>query len=1648
MISAKRTPRGVFEGRNQWTALLIVSILVLSGVYLLALNYIPVGAGVPSSPSHGSTFTPQVRLDVKAVHACAASFSCSVSITTAAFDSIAFFIFSSTTGTGTLTAGFNGHTSNTFGTRLQGGSINPDVFLYYAANVTAGTHIAYANSSTSVLMSVDAIAIQGSAGIPNAHSATATISSSVVNSLIGQTSSACAISNAVGNELDVEGVSLGATLTITPGGSQAQQDTGSVGTNNVWETDLQNPAGSGAATMTATWGGSSQQFVAACVAFYPSDTLTVAGAPTVGAMTTTTAALSWTVSHTHAQAYWLVSGAMEYAIYSGSACGSYTVSGATVSPPYTSGTVTGLTSGTEYCFKAEVTNTSGIVIYSSASSVASTVPNVPTGLTEVSGTPTTTTAIGLTWTNPTTNPASGVLTVSDVNQALDTTGACGAYSQVYSSSVVTSYTATGLTSGDAYCFTVAAETSGGAGASSTALTSAPTITAAPTSLTVGTITTTTVVLTWTAPTTLPASGVVTSYSVQSILYSGSCGTFGGTETIASGGTYTGLSAGTSYCFRVAAVDAGGTSTYSTAVSNTFTLPDVVTSLAASSIATTTLTVSWTNPTGTTTDEVKQATYSGSCGGYASLTSGTLIVTYGVTGLAGGTAYCFEAAASDASGQGAFSVLSNVLTLPAAPGAPTEGSATTTTIPLSWSTVTGATSYTVLQAAYTGSCGTYSTTYTGEPEPYTVTGLTIGNAYCFEIEAVDATGTGPASAALSNADTLTAAPTALASGTVTTTTVVLTWTAPSTSPSSGVVTSYTVQMAAYSSGCGTYGSSETVASGGTYTGLSAGNTYCFEVAAVDDGGTSVYSSAITNVFTLPDVVTSLSSGTYTTTGLTLTWTNPTGTSNNQIWQATYSGSCGSYSSIDISGGAITTYAVTSLTAGTAYCFQVQAGDGSGYGAAITLTDVMTLPAATGTPTEGSATTTTIPLSWSTVTGAASYTVLQAAYTGSCGSYSTSYTGEPEPYTITGLTIGNGYCFEIEAVDASGTGAASSALSNADTLTAAPTSLASGTIATTTVVLTWTAPTTSPSSGVVTSYTVQMAAYSGSCGGYGSPETIASGGSYTGLSSASAYCFKAAAIDSGGTSAFSTAITNVITLTLAPTSVSASPQSGLTSQLNVAWTVAAGPVLNQTVARYGGGSCAGAGTFTNIADPTATALVVGSLSSGTIYSFEVADWDTGGMSAWSACGSGTTYVIPNAPTGLGVTSSTSYTVTLGWTNPGGVLYNDTMLYGLTCGALNTQVSEGVSTSATVYFLSPYTSYCFAVEAWSGSAASLPSATVSATTLSGVPAAPTSFVTTTIAATTISFTWTNPIAQSGSEVNATFYYGTTCGAISGGGKGTWTTSVNLGSALTATTISSLSSLTSYCFSVTLWTQAGQGAQATSLTVITANPVLGAPTGLTYNSASHSAVTLSWTQPTGYPVLFDTIAWTTVAACASGLTTLSTSGPATTTTVSGLASATTYYWEVGATDNGGAGAYSSCVTGATQGATPPMVYNVAAQLVGSTSVELTWVNPSGYMLIDNFVNVSYGNGVCGTWSQTINLGQVAESYMVTGLTAGDTYCLQVTAVDDGSPPSVSVYATTTTATVSDGVILGGWSLFGPIAVSLEGSRRPKAVSQRKCVL
>jgi chitodextrinase len=266
----------------------------------------------------------------------------------------------------------------------------------------------------------------------------------------------------------------------------------------------------------------------------------------------------------------------------------------------------------------------------------------------------------------------------------------------------------------------------------------------------------------------------------------------------------------------------------------------------------------------------------------------------------------------------------------APTAPTNLAAagtTSTSTQLNWTAATdnvAVTGYEVYQGATLKA--TVATT------TYTVTGLTPSTLYSFSVKAKDANNNVSAASNVVDVTTLadTAAPTApvlSASGTTNTTTN-LTWTA---ATDNVAVTGYDVYQNSVF---------KATVTGLTYavTGLSAGTTYAFTVLAKDAAGNTTSSNAVNVTTTTPDttapsaVVLSASGTTATTTNLS--WTAAT----DNVAVTGYE----VYQGATLRATVTTlTYAVTGLTASTAYTFSVRAKDAAGNASTSNIVSVTTL-----------------------------------------------------------------------------------------------------------------------------------------------------------------------------------------------------------------------------------------------------------------------------------------------------------------------------------------------------------------------------------------------------------------------------------------------------------------------------------------------------------------------------------------------------------------------------------------------------------------------------------------------------------------------------------------------------------------------------------
>lgn len=1047
--------------------------------------------------------------------------------------------------------------------------------------------------------------------------------------------------------------------------------------------------------------------------------------------------------------------------------------------------------------------------------------------------------------------------------------------------------------------------------------------AAPTNLVAGTSTTTQIPFTWSG-----ATGA-SSYNLTYQIGSGAVTTLTGLTSTST--TVTSLSPGTVYNFAVYSVNTYGVSSNaSTVISGT--VCSAPTGLAASSPTLNSMIVSWSPTIGVSTYNLS---YQPAGGAYSTLPA-TTSTTSTLSGLTAGIVYNIYLTATNSFGTSAASSTITYGTTSPAPTGLVASNASTSTVDLSWTSSTGATSYTV---GYTPSGGAFQTIPGFTTPSARVSGLNPGIVYNFSVYAVNNYSTS-ASSSVVTYGTLTSSPTGLTASSPTTSSLNLSWNGVVGAGSYSVF--YQPAGGSYSSVTGLTGTNTTISS------LNPGTVYNLYVVGVNAYGSSAASSTIT-YGTTSSSPTGLTASSASTSSINLSWNSTTGANS---YTVSYQPSGGSTSTVTGLTGTSTT--INTLSPGTIYNFQIVAVNTYATSASSSVVTYGTVTSAPATFSASNASASTIDLAWSTVVGATSYSYF---YRPAGGSYTsvTGFTGLST--TLSGLSSGIVYNLYLVAVNSYGTSAASSTITYG-TISPVPTGLTGSSASTGGLNLTW-----SGSTGANT-YTVTYKPSGGSnltISGLTGTST-----SVTGLTAGTVYTFQIASVNSYGTSSASTAITYG-TLTSASTGFAASSAS--TSGISVNWNSVVGASTYSVYYQPSGGS------YSSVTGLTGTSTTVGSLNSGTVYTLYIVGVNAYGTSAASST---ITYgTISSAPTGLTGSSASTSGFSVTWTavtgansyslsyQPSGGSY--TTVTGLT----GTNTSLSTLSSGTVYNL-----YLTAVNTYGTSAAS------STVTYGTISSAPTGLAGSSPTSSGLSLSWNG-------STGATSY--TVSYQPSGGSSSTVT-----GITTNSTAITGLSAGTVYTINVTAVNTYGSSAASSNITYGT---LPSAPTGLSATAPSTSQINLSWTSVTGattYSVSYQpsggsystTTGITASSTSITGLTagqTYSLYVTAVNTYGSGSASTTITYGTLPPAPSGLAftSVTSTSLVASWSAAAGATSYNVSYQVSGGswrTPVSVTGTSTtisslsSGttYVIQVQSVNSTYGTGLSSSASQLLLPGQV----------------------------------------------------------------------------
>jgi phosphodiesterase/alkaline phosphatase D-like protein len=676
---------------------------------------------------------------------------------------------------------------------------------------------------------------------------------------------------------------------------------------------------------------------------------------------------------------------------------------------------------------------------------------------------------------------------------------------------------------------------------------------------------------------------------------------------------TGLVAGTSYSYRVRAVNAGGTS----ANSNTIVLvtaPLAPTANAGTGIGSSSFTANWGTVAGASSYrlDVSIDSFATYVRIYLNLAvSGT---SQDVTGLNAGTPYSYQIRAVNSGGASPNSTAINVTTLdtiPPAPASPNANSAiniTSSSFVANWSSASGATEYRVdvdTSNVFLSPLTNFNNRKVTGDTSLSVSGLAASTTYYYRVRAANEGGT----SGNSNIDSVTtlvppiAAPPGLQATSVGSTSFAAVWN------TVGGATGYRLDvsednfvtfLSGYSD-LNVFGDSTKLVSG-----LVPNTSYKFRVRAYDLTGSSI-NSAVANITTAPlPPIASDATGT-STTSFTANWSAATGatsyrldvlTNNSTTYVANYQDSTVTD----------TLLLVTGLNPGTNYSYRVRAVNAGGTSANSNTISLLTIPAAPSAVAASGVFSTSFTARWTTVAGATTYRLDVA--TDNFPNYVSTYQDRLVSDTtqlVTGLTAGTTYTYRVRAVNAAGTSANSDTISVV-TVAAAPSVVAASGVFSTSFTARWTAVTGA------TSYQLDVSTnttFTSMVLGYNNLEVnVGASKSVSGLSAGTSYSYRVRAVNAAGTSANSNTI-SLLTVPAAPSAVAATiiSSSGFTAN----WSTASGA----SSYRLDVSSDNFASNVTNYQDLTVggTSQAVTGLSAGTNYSYRVSAVNTGGTGASS-------------------------------------------------------------------------------------------------------------------------------------------------------------------------------------------------------------------------------------------------------------------------------------------------------------------------------------------------------------------------------------------------------------------------------------------------
>ena len=1277
------------------------------------------------------------------------------------------------------------------------------------------------------------------------------------------------------------------------------------------------------------------------------------------------------------------------------------------------------------------------------------VPGRPTGLT---ATPQGTSQINLSWTAPADDGGSAV-----TDYLIEVSNDGRAWGTLEDDHPSTSYQHTGLNAGSKRYYRVSAINSVGAGQpSSRAVAETLDVPGPPRDLKATPVNHTQIDLSWTAPAS-DGQSPVTGYGILASDDAGQTWTelVGNTNSTATSFSHVGLTAGSTWHYRVWAINSIGPGPLSAVKRTTTgaTVPDPPTDLEATPVGRTRIDLDWETPafdggSAITGYRIEMSEDEGGTWSRLVENSRSTRTRHADTGLSSGTTRHYRVYAINDVGTGEASNEHQATTAPNVPGPPRGLDAVATgmtSIDLSWSPPASDSGSAVaeyrIEVSRTGNSGWSREASTTDTD-YSHTGLTPDTRYFYRVHAVNSVGPGaPSNVVRATTDpTVPDAPTNLTATAEGQSGIKLTWRPPGYDGGS-LVTGYQIE---FSADGGTTWEVLAVVNPNTIppshedSGLAAGTTRHYRVSAINDVGTGEASNVdhATTDATVPDAPTGLDATADGPFRIDLSWTAPAYDGDSPItgYRIEFSETRGASwkTLVNNTGSTSTAYSDADVPPATRRDYRVSALNAVGASLPSNVDHATTDPDLPGAPTDLTATadgTSRIDLSWTVpdYDGGADVTGYMIEWSENGGSpwevLEANTRSTATTHVHTGLAPATTRHYRVSAINRVGVGDPSNrddATTDATTPDA-PTDLTAAADGTSRIDLDWTAP-DYDGGARVTGYRIEVsddrgATWTDLVRDTGSPTTIYA---HIGLSPASTRHYRVSAINrmgAGDPSDVADATTDA-SVPDAPTGLGATADGPF--RIDLSWTAPnydGGSPLTAYRIEFSETRGASWKTLVNNTGSTSTAYSHTDVPPATRRDYRVSAVNAVGASLPSNVDHATTDPdLPDAPTDLTATPDGTSRIELEWTAPdytGGVAITGYRIEMSEDGGSPWDVLEANTRSRSTAYahtgLAPATTRHYRVSAINVAGVGEPSNKAQATTDATTPDAPTDLTAAADGTSRIDLAWTAPDYDGGADVTGYRI------EVSVDRGATWTDlEANTQSPTTTYRHTGLSPATTRHYRVSAINRVGAGDPSDVADATTDASEPDAPQRLTAAAHDHERIDLGWAAPdfdggspvTGYRIEVSENAGSTWADLVANTRSAETEHSHT-----GLDPATTRHYRVSAINEIGTGEASNVANATTDAVVPDRPTDLVATATEPTRIDLEWSAPAydGGAPIGSYrIEVSEDGAV---WTDLQrSTGTTLTSYAHIGLKPGSTRHYRVSAINiagTGLPSNVATAST-----------------------------------------